>query len=408
MSYLREFRLNWTNLLGAGLGLGFGSAFNHYMMNLFGPALIADFGWSKAQFALVGAIGLIGMVCTPIAGRVADVLGPRKAAAIGFSVIPTAFLALSFMSGNILEFYVILGIKYAIGILSATMVMTRVVVERFDRARGIALACLLSCPPMIGAISAPIIGHIIEVEGWRTAYRVMALISGIGGIAAVLLIGKYVDAAGNARPPAPRLDWAQFREFCRNPVFLLLMAGMFLVNFPQVLVSSQMNIMLMENGATMGFATALLSLYAGTVVIGRFIGGYALDRVPAHLVAIVSLGLPAFGFLILASPLDARWALAMAIAFVGLAQGAETDVASILTSRRFEMGHYSFVFAMLMTSMGLASSTGSMLLSATLRGDGNFNLFLLVCAAVTVCGAACFYLTGSMGARHDRMKRELA
>ncbi len=412
LSYLSEFRLNWTNLLGAGLGLGFGTAFNHYMMNLFGPALIADFGWTKAQFALVGSIGLLGMICTPIAGRVTDVIGPRKAAAIGFSVIPTAFLALSFMSGNIWEFYAILGVKYVIGILSATMVMTRVVVERFDKARGIALACLLSCPPAIGAISAPLIGHLIEVEGWRAAYRVMALISAMGGIAAVLLIGKYVDAQGNARPPAPKLDWAQFREFCRNPVFLLLMLGMFLVNFPQVLVSSQMSIMLMENGATVGFATALLSLYTSTVVVGRFIGGYALDRVAPHVVAIVSLGLPAVGFLILATPFDTRWALAAAIACVGLAQGAETDVAAILTSRRFAMGHYSFVFSLLMTSMGLAASTGSMLLSATLvgaeGGDGNFNLFLLICAAATVVGAFCFYLTGSVGARYDRLKGEMA
>ncbi len=394
MSYLSEFRLNWTNLLGAGLGLAFGSAFNHYMMNLFGPALIADFGWTRAQFALIGSIGLVGMVCTPIAGRITDVLGPRTAAAIGFSVIPTGFLALSFMSGNIYEFYAIIAVKNAIGILSATMVMTRVVVERFDKARGIALACLLSCPPLVGTIAAPIIAYLIDAEGWRTAYRVMALFSAIGGVSAVLLIGKYVDSRGTVRPRAPKLDWAQFREFCRNPVFVLLLLGMFLVNFPQPLVSSQMSIMLMENGATSAFAALVLSVYTITVVIGRFIGGYALDRVPPHVVAIVSLGLPAIGFSLLALPFDARWLMALAMACVGLAQGAETDVAAILTSRRFGLGHYSFVFSMLMTAMGLASSVGSMVLALTLHGGGNFNLFLIICAVSTVAGALCFFATG--------------
>ena len=408
MGYLSEFRLNWTNLLGAGLGLAFGAAFNHYMMNLFGPALIAEFGWSRSQFALVGSLGLIGMVFTPIAGRIADLVGPRNATMIGFSIIPTGFLALSFMSGNIWQFYAILMIKTAIGILATTMTFTRVVVERFDKARGIALACLLSCPPLVGAIAAPVIGKIIAEDGWRTAYQVMALLSATGGIAAVVLIGKYADAAGTIRPPAPKLDWAQFREFCRNPVFVLLLAGMFLVNFPQVLVSSQMSIMMMENGASTAFATALVSIYAATVIVGRFIGGFALDRVPPHLVAIVFLGLPALGFLLLASPIDSSWALALAIAFVGLAQGAETDVASILTSRRFDMGHYSFVLSLLMTSMGLASAFGSMLLSATLQGGGTFNVFLIVCAAVTLCGALCFYLTGSMGARFDRLEGERA
>ncbi len=111
------------------------------------------------------------------------------------------------------------------------------------------------------------------------------------------------------------------------------------------------------------FATALVSVYAISVVIGRFIGGFALDRVKPHFVAIVSLGLPAIGFVALASSFDVRWVLAGSMALVGLAQGAETDVAAILTSRRFDMGHYSFVFSLLMTSMGLASSLGSILLS---------------------------------------------
>lgn len=408
MSYLGEFRLNWTNLLGAGLGLGFGTAFNHYMMNVFGPALIADLAWTKAQFALVGSIGLIGMAFTPVAGRITDRMGPRNAAIVGFTAIPLAYLALSFMSGNIYEFYTILALKIMFGILTATMVFTRVVVERFDRARGIAMACLLSCPPAIGAISAPIMGGIIEAEGWRFAYRVMAAVTATGGLLAIVLIGKYIDAAGNLRPPAPKLDWSHFRELCRNRVFLLLMAGMFLVNFPQPLVSSQMNIMLMENGATMGFATALVSVYAVSVVIGRFIGGFALDRVKPHFVAIVSLGLPAIGFVALASSFDARWVLAGSMALVGLAQGAETDVAAILTSRRFDMGHYSFVFSLLMTSMGLASSLGSILLSFTLRGSGTFSTFLYICAGVTLLGAMCFFLTGSAGVRHDRLQGERA
>ncbi len=393
MSYFKEFGAHWPNLLGAALGLGFGTALNHYMMNLFGPALIAEFGWSKSEFALVGALGLAGVVFTPVAGRIADRFGPRNAAIVGFSVLPIAYLMLSMMSGSIWQFYGILLFKYTFGILTATMVFTRVVVERFDRARGLALACLLSCPPLVGAIAAPLIGGLIETDGWRTAYQVMALVSAVAGVAAIVLVGRKLPKAADRAAPAP-LNWAEFRTMCRNPLFPLMLGGMFLCNVPQVLVSSQMNIMLMESGASMGFATALVSLYAISVIIGRFSSGFALDRVPPHLVAIVALGLPAIGFIALASSFDARWVLAGSIALVGLAQGAETDVAAILTSRRFDMGHYSFVFSMLMTSMAIASSLGSMVLSATLLGDGNFNIFLIVCAVATIAGAICFFLTG--------------
>lgn len=393
MIYFREFRLNWPNLLGAALGLGFGVALNHHMMNLFGPALLAEFGWSKSQFALVGSLGLISLFFTPVAGRVTDRYGPRTAAMIGFSVVPLALFSFSLMTGSIYQFFAIVLINGTLGILTATMVFTRVVVERFDQARGLALSFLLCCPPLVAAVAAPIIGSIIQTDGWRTAYRVLAVAAACGGIAAILLIGRTGSKTPeNAR--ARKMSWAEFRALSRSPVFLLLLGGMFLCNFPQIIVASQMNILLMDNGATMAFATALVSVYSVCVVLGRLMSGYALDRVPPHIVAVLALGLPSMGYVALASSFDTRWILAVSIALVGFAQGAETDVGAFLTSRRFDLGHFSFVFSMLMTAMGLAASLGSLLLSYTLHLSDSFDIFLYVSAAVTLCGALCFFLTG--------------
>ena len=396
--YTGEFRSGWTNLLGAALGIALGSAINHYMLNLFGPALLKEFGWTRSQFALVGSLGFVSMIFTPFAGRLTDAIGTRRAAMIGFSVVPAAFVALSFMSGEIWHFYAILLVKSTFGILTTTLVFTRVVVERFNRARGLAMACLLSAPPLIGALATPVIGELIETEGWRTAYRVLGLMSACGGLAAIVLVGRAA-APGKVTRLAPRAPaWAEFKALCRNPMFVLLLGGMALCNLPQILVASQMNIMLMENGASATYATWLVSLYAITVVIGRFASGLALDRISPHIVAIVSLGLPAVGYVALASSWDAQWVLAASIALVGLAQGAETDVAAILTSRRFSMAQYSFVFSMLMTALGISSAVGATLLSAMLHGDGRFDGFLLICAAATLGGALCFFLTGSQRA----------
>jgi MFS family permease len=393
LSYFKEFRIHWPSLLGAGLGLGFGSAINHHLTSLFAPALLAEFGWTRSQFALTGVVGLVSMMFTPVAGRITDRLGPRRAAMIGFSVLPAGFFAFSLMTGNIAQYYAILLVNSTLGILTATMVFTRVVVERFDAARGFALSCVLCGSPLIAAIAAPIIGSIIENEGWRVAYRVMAALSASGGLAAIMLIGRNRPVQAPTMEQTT-LDLAKFREFARNPLFLLLIAGMFLVNLPQVLFASQLNLMLMENGATMAFATLLLSSYQICVVIGRFVSGWSLDRVPPHVVAIALLGLPAAGYLTLASSFDAPWVLVGVVILVGLAQGAETDVSAFLTSRKFELAHYGFVFSMQMMFMGLGSSLGSALLSYTLLDGGRFDTFLVFAAAVTLCGALCFFLTG--------------
>lgn len=398
MSYFREFRLHWPNLLGAALGLGFGSAINHHMAALFAPALLAEFGWTRSQFAATGVLGLVSMLFTPIAGRITDRLGPRRAAMIGFSVLPAGYFAFSLMTGQLWQLYAIMLVNGTLGILTATMVFTRVIVERFDTARGFALSVMLSSSPLVAAFAAPAIGWIIENEGWRTGYRVMALLSAGAGLAAILLIGRV--SGGHAEPRrASELTIGKFIEFLRNPLFLMLILGMFLVNISQALFASQLILMLKENGATTAFATLLLSLYQIWVVIGRFGSGWSLDRVPPHIVAIVMLGLPSIGYFALASSFDAIWILALAVTFVGLAQGAETDVSAYLTSRKFEPEHFSFVFSMQMMAMGGAASLGSGWLSYTLRGNGRFDTFLIIAAVTTLAGALCFFLTGRLKQR---------
>jgi MFS family permease len=408
LSYFGEFRAHWHNLLGAGLGIAFGAALNHYMTNLFGPALIAEFGWTKSHFALIGVMPLATMLVIPFQGRLTDRLGVRTAAAIGVALLPLTFLALSAMSGSIIHFFAIMFLQALIAMLCGTLTYTRVVVEKFDAARGMALSLGMTLAPLSGAIMTPIMGGIIDEHGWRAGYQAMALITGLGGAIALLLIGKTPPAArygtseaiasGMAGPPRSAL--ADLRILSRQPAFLLIVIGMFFCNFPQVLVGSQLKLLVLDSGAPVRLATWIVSLYATGVIIGRFACGLALDKVPAHRVAIVALGLPALGFMALASPLDAPWILGGAILLVGLAQGAEGDIGAYLISRNFDLGLYSFIFAFVSCSMFVASAVGSLVLSQTLAMTDRFDMFLTIAAALTLLGALAFFLTGWARPRH--------
>lgn len=400
--YFREFGAHWPTLMGATLGLALGAALNHYMTSLFAPPLIAEFGWDKSQFALVGTLGLATMLVVPFAGRFTDRYGARIAASIGFVAVPLTFLGFSVMSGSIYEFFAITVVQHVFGVLTTTLVFSRVIVERFDDTRGMALAVLMSGAPLVGAVVVPLVGGVIEDEGWRAGYRVLAAISALGGIAAVTLVGRRrkdgekTSSALPTRGPA-RITRGEFLTMIRKPAFILIIAGMFFCNFPQVIVYSQLKLVLMESGATSTFATYVVSLYAIGVVVGRFMSGLALDRVSPQVVAAVALGLPALGFLTLASPLNQAWLLAGAVLLIGLAQGAEGDIGAYLTSRTFDMRHFSLIYSFLIASMGLANAVGSIVLSVTLGATDRFGLFLLLAAALTIVGALCFYMTGRGG-----------
>ncbi len=405
LSYWGEFKAHGHNLLGAALGIGFGAAMNHYMTNLFAPPLLAEFGWEKSQFALIGVMPLATMVVLPFQGRLTDRFGARFAAGIGVAVLPLTFLAFSMMNGNIGHFFAISFVQALVGMLVGTLCYTRVVVEKFNAARGMALSLAMTGAPVIGAVLTPVVGATIEAEGWRAGYRLLALISAIGGVSALVLIGRsriVRVAPGEIDPDAPHLRptgtfWQDLRVIARQPAFALMMVGMFFCNFPQVLVGSQLKLVVMESGAPSMLATWIVSLYATGVVIGRLVSGVALDRVPAHYVAIFALGLPAVGFLALASPYDAGWILVGAILLVGLAQGGEGDIASFLTSRSFDLRQYSFVFSFIASAMFIASAAGSITLSLTLGSYGSYDVFLAICAVLTLLGALAFFMTGFVG-----------
>lgn len=97
--YLGEIRLHWQTLVASAIGIGLGAALNIYTMSLFGPPLLAEFGWSKAQLALLGSIPLFTLVLVPLAGRFTDRFGPRVAAMVGFTAVPLGFAAFTLTSG---------------------------------------------------------------------------------------------------------------------------------------------------------------------------------------------------------------------------------------------------------------------------------------------------------------------
>jgi len=399
LTYLAEFRSHWKSLLGASIGLAAGAALNYFTLSTFGPPLIAALGWSKADFALVGSLPLATMLLMPVAGRFTDRFGTHIAVIVGFSVVPLCFLAMSMMNGGLYQFFALNILLNSFGVLTTAFVFCRVIVERFDRARGLALALSMSASPLVAAIAAPLLSRLIAHSGWRSGYVALALVSGIGGLFAILMTGRNQPATTPARRK-PRLSRQEFLALMRNPTFLLLIGGTFLVSVPQVFATSQLKLIAMDMGITDTIATYLVSLYAIGVIIGRWLSGIALDRIRPHLVAASILALPAAGYLILVAHLTGATLLLPAVLVIGFAHGAEGDIGAFLLSRHLDVRNFSLLFSFVNMMVGAGTVAGSLVLNLTLRSTGGYSPFLLFCAIGTLAGATLFGLTGLV--RRDR------
>ncbi|TGD71804.1 MFS transporter [Mangrovimicrobium sediminis] len=385
-AYLREFRLGWRPLLAATIGLSAGMALNAYVTSIFGPYLIDAFGWSKSQFALVGAINLVTLLLIPLVGRLTDLYGVRLVALPGIIGYPASLLLLSSMSGDIGVFYAIVLFQALASMSTTTTVYSRVVAEQFSLARGMALAICACGPAVAGALASPLLTAYNEAFGWRAGYQVLAGFSIVMGLLTLALLPREKVAPAQRRQQRDaRRDYA---GIARSPVFWIVLAAAFLCSLPHALAFSQVKVMLLEHGVNATQAGYMVSVFAVGVLAGRFGAGVALDRMPTYLVSAIVMGLPAIGLLVLASDTTSLLALGFAVVLLGLSFGGEADVLAYATADYFPIGIYSSVFGLLTSAVGVAIGLGSLMLSFTLSLSDSFSLYMYIAAATTFAGAA--------------------
>lgn len=395
MSYLGELRQHWRSLTAASLGVGTSLPLFAYTNSVFAPFLIEDFGWSRAQFALIGITMLVTLPFLPIIGRLTDKLGVRRVATVGTFLVFPCFIGYSQMQGDFVVFLVLFTLVLIVASMTSTLVYTRIVAENFKLAQGLALTIVNCAPAVLAVILVPLLNMMIEEIGWRTSYVVLGAFCFVVGIIAILLIPpkkRDENAIPLIKAPVQTGARADYAIIFRSKLFWLILIAMFLCLLQTQLHSSQMNLMLLDQGLTMQNAANIVSFYALGTIVGRIACGLALDRYSTPIVTFVSMILPAVGFLALASSLDAYTVIAIAMFLVGLSVGAEMDILAFLVARYFKLRIYNTTLSLLFCASFLASATGALGVSYTLRVYDSFEPFLFVIAGSITIGSFLFLL----------------
>lgn len=171
---------------------------------------------------------------------------------------------------------------------------------------------------------------------------------------------------------------------------------MLLCNLPQVVMLTQLKLILLANGVTGRGAAGMFTALATGMLAGRFLTGIALDRFSPYLTSFATLGLPCIGLFTVASNLDTPAVLTTAIFFLGFGFGAEGDIVAFLVARLFGVEIYSSVLGLLTAVISISASAGAVLLSLMLARSGSFNLFLNFAGTAVLCGAALLLLLGRL------------
>ncbi|RYE51344.1 MAG: MFS transporter [Hyphomicrobiales bacterium] len=392
IGYLKELVTLWRPLLAATIGISGGIGMSVYAQSVMSPFIIAEFGWTRSVFALVGMTGLLGVIIIPLAGRLTDYFGTRLTILPGVIGYPIGWALFSTMDGSLAMYIGLSILNLIFGTFTASVVYSRVIAVHFQRARGLALALMISGPAVVGAIGAPLLSAFVEENGWRAGYLAIAGFAAIMGPLAFALMPsekpeKLLRRGGNR-------NWSDYRLVFSSRAFWVIFGGMALCNIPNLLHASQMSIMLIDRGMTMIEAGSIISVYATGVIIGRLASGLALDRFPPEPIAVIGMGLPAIGLALLAVGSPTFTVIAFAMMLVGLSQGAESDIGAILTIKYFDLNIYGTVFSLILSNAVLTGVLGTMILSYTLHMTDSFTMFLILSTGCVVVGSLLFALLG--------------
>jgi predicted MFS family arabinose efflux permease len=404
-TYLSEIRANWRPLLAAFIGMGSGMSVVGVVTSTIIPTLLADFRWSHADFAKVHSAAIFMAVVFPFIGRLTDLLGVRWTALIGQVTLPLCYFAYSRMDGNISTYIAIFTVQSLLCVTTTATVYSRLAVQYVERARGLALAIVVSGAAVLGAIIGPLLNGYVEAHGWRDAFVAMAIYTALAGIITHLLIPT--DSRPRAIGAPKRRAREDYPLIFRAPAFWFLLGAMALCNLPQTILQVQLKMLLLDNGISgRGAAVMLVAPQIG-MLAGRFLTGLALDRFQPYLVAFITLALPSLGLFVVASSFDSPAVLTAAVFFIGFAFGAEGDVVAFLVAKKFGVSIYSSVMGLLTAMMSISTASGAMLLGVTMeKTGGSFNLFLVIVGTAVLIGASLLLALGRVRSEEHRALAE--
>ncbi|NJD30271.1 MAG: MFS transporter [Gammaproteobacteria bacterium] len=392
-----EFRRGWTVLLAASLGTACGAS--PIPFNSIGPftkPLAEEFGWGRGDIQLALFCFTAAVVLTvPYIGGLADRIGVRKVAIGTLFLFGVSWASLALTPASLPIFYLMFALVGALGGGSTPVSWTRGVNAWFVHNRGLALAITLLGTGITTALLPSLATWLIAQYGWRLAFVGIALLP--LGIALPVVIRLFREpTAGEVvqRAASAGLAGASVAAALRNYRFWIIAFSVLCVSIGVGGSIANFQPLLIDRGFQPQEAAKVAGAIGLSVICGRLVAGYLMDRFWAPLVTLPMLALPAVACIVLARPEVPASAALLSAVLIGLAAGAETDLVAYLTARYFGLAHYGRIYGLQYSVFGFASGFAPFLFGRVFDRLGTYGPILHLAAALFVIGAVALLTLG--------------
>jgi len=406
-----EFRRGWPVVLASMFGIGLGlSPVPFYTIGMLAPELNKAFGWEFGAIMIGLMIMTLGvLVASTVVGYLGDRFGVRRVALISVVLFALSFMAFSLSNGSIVLFYINWGVMALVGAGTLPVTWTRAVNNHFDTRKGLALGFSLLGTGIFGFLIKPFTAWLILAYGWRTAYVVIGMLPLVLAFPIAFFafhdLGAKSDTADERRRASaartlatPGMTLGQALKSWR---YWVLAFAFVCVSFGVGGPIPNMENILKVAGFTREDTVSLVALIGLSVIAGRIVGGWLIDRFWAPGVAFVMLSLPAVSCWLMADGGMTVPAAGAAIFLIGFAAGVEYDLMAFLVARYFGMKGYSAIYGSLYGFFALGAGIGPVVFGKVFDKTGSYGPVLGTSAALLMAGAISLLFLG----RYQRYER---
>ena len=363
-----------------------------YTFGIFLIPLTTEFNWDRG--ALSGAYSvkiLLSGLLSILTGRISDKYGPRPLVTTAALTAGMGFLLMSQVT-SLWQVYISWGLLFGVTGSCCYVPITSTIPRWFAKRRGMAIGLTVAGFGLGGLISPPLAQWLISAYGWRQAFKRLGLIAFIIMFPLAQFMKHSPQRIGlrpygdngtveDKQSLASTAEGFSFIRAIKTGRFWLFGSIMFCFFFLQQVIVVHIAPYAVDIGISAIIAASILSIIAGSSVIGRLLIGFISDRIGTRqaLTACVVTVTLALTWLLFAKEI---WMLYLFAVVFGVVYGGVVPLEMLIPAELFGLGSLGIIFGALMFLGTVGGAIGPPLAGSIFDVTGGYNLALLICVII--------------------------
>lgn len=260
-------------------------------LSLFLVPITTDLGITRVQFNTNSSIAaVVGVVASLLVGKLVDKYNARIIGIIDILLIVADIVLWSFVK-QLWQMYVLSMLTGFCVIAGTRLLISILVANWFDKKRGLAVSIALSGSGVGGVVLSQLAAHLIQTQGWRTAFLILAAITLVCSLPLTATVfrnrpsdiglqpygeGETDTGKGHAQN-GPLVD-IDGKTATKSAAFWMLALGFLFMGLVNGAVIMNIAANFTDAGHTAAFAATIVSTQMFVLIVAKITIGAVYDR----------------------------------------------------------------------------------------------------------------------------------